>query len=1078
MLELFILLNVISLSPSDTSTFVSPAQLIEQAKAFEEEDKYSDAIDLYLTISENDTSYIQVMSELMSAYNNIDEYEKTIKLGHVIKDLPSQFRNDIYISLGNAYLDGDNIETSIKIYKEGLTLFPYSHVLMYNLGLAYRKLDQYENAVAYFKKSAQINPFYSSNHMMLGYISMLQGHRTKSLLSYLTYLAINPDKNSILIFLENMVNNAIRPEGSIKAFEDNSQFEHYDNLLKSKAALDSRFTRNVDFNVSIVKHAELLFSKLQYEKNTDDFWMNYYVPFYTQLERNQLSPAFIYFILKSTNNEEVAAWIEKHDKEKTDWVNLANTSLKENRITIKTEILGKGDTYSGWYFNDNSLSAIGNQIDEETRTGPWLFYSINGQLNATGEYSASGLKIGVWEYYHDNGQLSRIEEFDDQGNYIKPAEYFYEDGAMSIIAYYNGIQLDSLVEYYYECGQIKERMPYDNGVQSGSGILYHLTGEKKVDYVLNEEELNQTYTYYFKNGQKSSEYIYENGILNGPFNSYYIDGQDNEIGIYKMDSLDGDWIGYHPNGEMSYKGSLNNGTRIGQWTYFHSNGNPSDEYIYDDGEYHGILKNYGRQGNLQEITQYNHGLYVGYTYFNLAGDTLSNAFDLDGNMDFESHYTTGELHAKSALSNGKTNGPYTSYFKNGKVYQKGTMKDGEYHGVYEEYYPTGDLYSTCNYTNGTLDGYYRSFFKNGQPELEGWYVDGEAEQLWKQYFPDGSKDQELYYISGDLNGWKKNFALGDKIHRAFKYDKGTLVGLRQYDTLGTVYHEADVKSGTGWRAMLTVAGDTTFKAHSQCGYFDKDIFNYYPNKQVESRNPMKNSLYEGKYEGFSVDGKLETIGNYMNNEKHGSWKWYYENGQLESDYEYIKGLTANQIKRYYYNGQLESNCQYEEGDNEGPCSYYDLTGNLQLTRIYVNDDMIGYLNNQTQDTINFQEKGEFILKATFPNGKTSVTQSYKDGLKEGPVIYFNANGTKSETIDYHSGETHGKWVRYYTNGNIHTEKNYSYDLKNGDEKAYYENGQIKSIIPYKNGEVDGTQIIYNQNGTIKSQTFYLNGYIY
>jgi tetratricopeptide (TPR) repeat protein len=72
--------------------------------------------------------------------------------------------------------------------------------LLYNIGLAYRNLEDYKTALSYFKKSARINPYYMNNHVMLGYISMLQGHRSKAMMSYLMSLAISPDNNGILVF--------------------------------------------------------------------------------------------------------------------------------------------------------------------------------------------------------------------------------------------------------------------------------------------------------------------------------------------------------------------------------------------------------------------------------------------------------------------------------------------------------------------------------------------------------------------------------------------------------------------------------------------------------------------------------------------------------------------------------------------------------------------------------------------------------------------------------------------------------------------------------------------------------------
>ena len=41
--------------------------------------------------------------------------------------------------------------------------------------------------------------------------------------------------------------------------------------------------------------------------------------------------------------------------------------------------------------------------------------------------------------------------------------------------------------------------------------------------------------------------------------------------------------------------------------------------------------------------------------------------------------------------NGKKDGPYVSYYKNGQLYEKGTYKDGKLDGPWIEYYKNGHL---------------------------------------------------------------------------------------------------------------------------------------------------------------------------------------------------------------------------------------------------------------------------------------------------------------------------------------------------------------------------------------------------
>ncbi|WP_258104646.1 tetratricopeptide repeat protein [Marinoscillum sp. MHG1-6] len=1079
MLNCLIFTILFSVTPTfDSTEFTSPAEIIELAGDLEAQGQYEDAIALYLSISKNDTSHIQVMSELMDAYNALEQYDESIAIGLELKDIKSEFRKDIYITLGNAFLNKGDLEKSAEIYREGLGLFPYNHVLLYNIGLYHYMKEDYQDATRYFQKCLEIQPFYSSAHGLLAYITMLQGHRTKAILGYLTYLAINPDKNSTLVFLENLVNDAARNEGSIPPITSNELFVQYDELSRSKAALDSRFNIKVNFNASIVKQLELLFSRLKYQENTGDFWMDLYVPFYSELNKNGLSTAFIYFILQSTNDQGVLNWIDKHSDEKSDWIDLANAGLKQMRGTLPATVLGEKNDYSFWYFNSNILSAIGNEADDDTRIGPWAFYSTNGQLNATGRYNDEGDMIGEWKYYHDNGQLSREEYYNDEGVHIKPAQYYHENGQLWIVAPYKENQLHDTLEYYYECGQLKELLPYKEGVQNGKGKIFHQSGPLHITYEILDGEFENDYIYHYENGQVGNHYTYKLGSLDGPYKSYYINGQIDESGEYQMDSLHGEWTGYHQNGNLRYEGTDDNGKRVGNWTFYHSNGNIKQTETYKSGKLQGEAKAYDRQGRLKDITLYNEDIVIGYTCFDQYGDTLFHSYDPKGNMLITAYEITGEKKYTCQLQNGKYNGSYTSYFKNGNIYIKGSMKNNQFDGEYEEYYPTGQLKYDSYYLDGNQHGYFKKYYKNGQIEQEGWYVDDNFEQEWKLYHPDGSLDEVQYYISGKLHGWTQYYAPNNKLQEEYKYDMGTIIALREYDTLGNIYHETEYEFGTGLRTEKTPSGKTIFKADSRCGYVIGDFKNLYENGKISSIYPQKGTLYEGDYKAYHSNGKLMTNGPYKNNMRHGQWKWYSDNGKLESSYDYefnkLNGLT----RQYHYNGQLDSECEQDEGSNQGTCKYYDHAGNLQLIKVYDQDNFVFYINNQTKDTIHFKTTGEFSLETYFDNGKPAVVQNFNNGKYDGKCLYNNLNGGKSESISFKYGDYHGPKIKYYTNGNVQIETPYQYDLKHGEEKEYFANGRLKRVTPYVNDSKNGYEIMYNSNGSVKSKTYYWNGEIY
>ena len=56
---------------------------------------------------------------------------------------------------------------------------------------------------------------------------------------------------------------------------------------------------------------------------------------------------------------------------------------------------------------------------------------------------------------------------------------------------------------------------------------------------------------------------------------------------------------------------------------------------------------------------------------------------------------------------------------------------------------------------GKKNGHYFQYYKNGEVNIDGWYVDDNPEQWWITYHPDGSLDEETYFISGKINGWNR-----------------------------------------------------------------------------------------------------------------------------------------------------------------------------------------------------------------------------------------------------------------------------------------------------------------------------------
>ena len=82
------------------------------------------------------------------------------------------------------------------------------------------------------------------------------------------------------------------------------------------------------------------------------------------------------------------------------------------------------------------------------------------------------------------------------------------------------------------------------------------------------------------------------------------------------------------------------------------------------------------------------------------------------------------------------------YFKNGKIWKKGNLKDGKRDGEFIEYgfFGSRNIYHKRrleNYKDGKLDGGYLNYFDTGDVNVVGNYKDGKLEGKYTYYDKDG-----------------------------------------------------------------------------------------------------------------------------------------------------------------------------------------------------------------------------------------------------------------------------------------------------------------------------------------------------
>ncbi len=1060
---------------ADTIRFVNSAEIIQNAMEYNEAEDYQKSMDELTLVNHLDSNYWLVQARLIQTLDMAGRFEEALELGDSLLPTGTELPALFYLLFGNVYINQERYEEAIEIYSKGLKYFPYQRNLMYNIGYSYFVNEDFEKSLNILQDLLVINPYVGNAHQILGNIMSRMGNISKAALSYLIYLAINPEDNAALVRLNLILSDGFREEGSYASDYDNSLFEEYDQILRSKAAIDDRYKSEVDLEAPVAQQSELLINQLEYKEGTDDFWMDYYVPLFQKLSESELTAAYIYFILYSSENEKVLDWLKKNESKKDQAIQIGSAYLKSNRNTTEREILGESGDYSQWFYDDDVLKAIG-KLENDIRVGPFEFFQPNERLEAIGFYNKEGLKEGEWKYFHDNGQLFYSEIRNDSGQVEGEVRTYSLRGNLMTTRVFKAGKLHGPFRSYFECGNLKEEYEYEDGEVNGELITYFKSGGIESRAMIKGNKRNGKQEVFYRSGKTFREFSNKDGLGEGPYVSYHPNGELFEKGELKENWRTGVWEIFYPDGKLEKKGKYSEGNKVGEWiTYFPDGKKQFIKNFNSEGIPDGMITEFTESGQLWSEKKVDENKLVAYKYYGPEGNLLVEESNSKGNMPLKSFYPNGALSSEGTLERGYINGPVVYYYPNGNIKLKANIKDDKWHGPNEEFYESGELQGATTYVEGKIEGYFRGFYPNGNIEKEGWVVQGESQQKWKEYYPNGTLRNEYFYKDGSYHGENKFYDSKGRIAYTEIFYEAVPVGMKHFDTLGNIFQQFELDEKSSDLVIESLKGNKYLTKSYSCGENSSDILNFYSDGNLSSRFHVKNSQFQ-RFESFDLSGALLIEGEYLDNEPYGEWKYYDDNGKLMLSERYDAGLIDGQSISYYPNGVVESDCEFKKGDKHGKCEFYDQYGKLQIRRFY-NNGIVGFQYSKkdgtNSDTIfidNSKEDQQVI--SYFENGETAVIQTYSKGLIDGINMYFSINGDTVFYSERLNGRNHGPMRTFHKNGSLKEQSWFYWDLKHGLEKKYYEDGKLKEAVNWFYGTRDGWTKKYDRDGALILKTFY------
>ena len=342
-------------------------------------------------------------------------------------------------------------------------------------------------------------------------------------------------------------------------------------------------------------------------------------------------------------------------------------------------------------------------------------------------------------------------------------------------------------------------------------------------------------------------------------------------------------------------------------------------------------------------------LYALYRKYDSNGNLFIYSYAIDGKNIDRGYYSDGKLAYIQELKIIKgqppiPNGKYIEYYKNGQIKVQGNNKDGK------------------------RDGEFKAFLRNGKSAGSVFYKDG---KIIKSTLVNSMKDNASFSLVTDINyNLNSNEIITDEfpnglLKQYFIYNKNRLLDgeSREY------YEEGDIKSISHFKNHIPDGvfisyypnGNMEEKYAYVNGQANGECFSYYENGKLEERYFLKNGEIDGEAFAYYPSGKLEVKDFFKDGKKEGESIFYHENGNIKQKSTFKNGKREGDLFIYFPSGKLRQTEKYINGKIEGEVIEYYESGTIKEKAYFIND-------KQEKEHFFYDEKGNLIKTDIYKNG--------------------------------------------------------------------------------------------------------------
>ncbi|MGB0806665.1 MAG: hypothetical protein ACPGRC_08240 [Salibacteraceae bacterium] len=1039
----------------DTATYVPSGEVLKKGVLAHDDENYVEAITQFEQIHPGDTNYIIAQYELANTLFAMNEYEECVKLCKVGISTNSKLTHSYYNLLGTVYDKMDQPQKSIDIYTEGISIFPTNYRLYYNRSVTYKGIENHQKCVDDLKNTIRFNPFHAPSHLALGKYAKEQGEISKAVMCFNIYLMVSGEQNTAILGEINDYLNESYDNTPYEISLSDESFENTDEMLASLATKSRKYKTPNKLQLPYVKQNFLLLTELSKRELGTDFWDTYYVGFYQNIMADNKFNDLMYYNLRTATNKGVVSILEKNIKLIQAFPDYAG-SLWQRSTSDRLEMFNGTEQMVHYYWNGSSATEGRGVVVDNEPTGVFQYYYKTGRLNAIGHFDEDGERHGDWVFFHYNGLKSGHETY-VEGDVSGIDSAFYLNGILKSTTPYLKGQPHGIETSYYSTGIKSNEVSYTNGKLNGPAKYYSKIGTISYDLTYQEEEIHGDFKQYYDNGQVLEAVQFEKGNRIGKSVKYHKNGEKKSEANYVNGSLTGFMTTWYSNGALKAEAEYLDGVQINSKKTYFNNGQLETEENYDEsGKKTGIYKEYDDQGKLNLQLEYKKGDLIAYKVFHKDGSLIKEDKKKGGDFLFENYYSDGTLRTVGSYIPGDEgkDGLWKFYDYNGALSSQTEHAEGMQVGQEIHYYSTGDIYSTTKYQNGKKNGPYIQYYSNGTISEHGFYINNKKEGLWTSYRRNQSISKEIFYVKGKVNGPKYYYAVNGKIDFIDRYKMDVNQGFEIFDTNEVLIQKVVFTGDSSQYHPQFPTGDKIRSFTKKGNIYHGPSTTYYINGQVNSVGQYWNDNKHGNWLNYFKNGQLSSKGKYEYGHKVGDWIYYHETGEISLKETYVNGDLHGKKTWYLKNGKIDSEYTYEHGSRHGISTYYDPNGVVQHIREYAYGKIVSY---------------SYLGTDNKPVASIEIVNETCDCKS-----YFS-NGNPSRIFSMNKENFEGDYLEYYENGQLYSKTIYKDGLRQGTAVLFYENGTIKREKTYVNDQVEGKVIHYAKDGTIEKTEMYLQG---